>query len=136
MEGKIPMTDENEDQNRERPTRILLVVDSNLQILKMLRKLLGKYFDDVIALMTVDAASQVLVITPVTHVIGNKCALESKVNGDRFMAHWRRLRPSIERVVMYTGADTMSVQNFAEVDAVVGKAARLALLVEALRVEF
>lgn len=129
------MATENGDHGDERKKRILLVVDDDEHVVNLLKRALDKSFGEIITKKTVEEAARFLAGTAVTHVIGDKRAFESKVGGERFMAFWRRARPSIERVVMYTGADPLSVQYFPEVDAVVEKTVPLALLVEALRVK-
>ncbi|MBN2530485.1 MAG: response regulator [Deltaproteobacteria bacterium] len=113
---------------------ILLIVDDNPLICRMLSRRLLSSFDALHTACTKEEAEQHLSKTPVSHLVCDKDLGESAQNGIALVARWRTEYPSIERAVLFTGDEsTGSATLFPGIDAVVYKTTNFNQLIKSLK---
>ena len=112
--------------------RILLVLDDEATVCRSLRRILSRSFDEILTAETPADAERILESRPVTHLLCDQLLGPGQPLGNDLAARWRPRYPSIEHVVLLTGADIRTLQIADEVDLVLPKTTELAELTSAL----
>ena len=112
---------------------ILLVVDDDYQIRKMLIRFLSRNFDKVLAAATPTEAEQLLMTHKVTHLISDYDLGAEHQRGTELVAIWRRRYKSIERALLLTGCSLVDIEIPAAVDKYFLKGVDAKHLLEALK---
>ena len=84
---------------------ILLVVDDESAVCRVMRRLLGRRFDEVVTVETPADAETVLASRPVTHIVCDQCLGPGRPTGCEIAGGWKAAHPTIRRVVILTGVD-------------------------------
>jgi CheY-like chemotaxis protein len=102
---------------------VALVVDDDVQVCRIVARLVGTVFDEVLTTTSPDEASEILKHHAVTHLLSDFDFGEGAqtATGFDYVVRWRRQCPTIERAVVFTGADLSGIPRPAEVDAVISK---------------
>ena len=100
----------------EKNAQTLLIVDDDPQIRKMLVRILSDDFDEVIVAATPAEAERKLMVYTVTHLVSDFNLGQDQPPGTELVVRWRKRHRSIERAVLFTGADLTEVEVPAEVD--------------------
>ena len=102
---------------------IALIVDDNAQICLALARLIGTDFDEVLTTTSPGEGEEILKHHAVTHLLSDFDFGEGAqtATGFDYVVRWRRQCPTIERAVVFTGADLSGIPRPAEVDAVISK---------------
>ncbi len=82
--------------------RVLLVVDDDIQVHLMARRLFEKSFSRVCTATSIGEAEMLLGDFPVTHLLCDFDLGESE-NGFSLVARWRKQHPTISRVCIFSG---------------------------------
>lgn len=113
--------------------RVALVVDDEPLVQNTVVRMLRQSFDEVLTAINPAEADEVLEERSISHLVCDCNLGHGLPLGTELVPGWRALYPSIERVVVFTGADLTKVPP--EVDAVVLKPGRKGELLRALLVE-
>ena len=103
-----------------RKRHVLLVVDDEPQVCRLMERQLGEYFDEIITETNPNKVSEILGHRGVTHVLSD-FNLHSTADGVHFVTGWKREFPCIERAVIFTALDLCDLEIPEEVAAVVSK---------------
>jgi DNA-binding NarL/FixJ family response regulator len=115
--------------------RVLLIVDDKPFMGRALARVMKYKFDQVLIAHDPDQALEQLGESRVTHLVCD-CNLGPRFRlGIEYIAAWRRLSPSIERAIVYSGTDLNDVETPPEVDQVLPKTTEPKELLEALGVD-
>ena len=115
--------------------KVLLVVDDEPAMRKVLERLLGKAFDQILTAADPVEADDKIAANPVTHLVTD-CNLGPGLPlGIDLVAGWRERCPTIERAVVFSGTDLSDKEVPGEVDAVLHLTANFDDLLDALAVE-
>lgn len=112
--------------------KLVLVIDDDIMICRMLNRELNKYFDKVITARSPNEAEHLLLEYEVTHMVCDYHFGDGVPSGVDFIPAWRNLYTGLEKVVLFTGSDRARVKIPPEVDAVVNKGEDLDKLLSAL----
>ena len=115
-----------------RKSKVALVVDDELVVCQSLQRLLKDTFDEVITTTNPKEADTILSGGSITHLICDCSLGEGLPLGIYMIPGWRKLCPSIERAVVFTGTDLSRNYIPAEVDVILDKSAHPGELVRAL----
>ncbi len=97
-------TDTPQNHETDPPGRILLVVDDEPEICKLIKRSLRGEFDEIhVAGDQIDAET-VLEDRHVTHVVCDFYLATGDTLGDKLLARWRDDWPSIEYAALFTGS--------------------------------
>jgi DNA-binding NarL/FixJ family response regulator len=108
----------------ERPPRvfnsqskeILLVIDDEPQVRRMLKRFFSHHFDAVITAGTPEEAEAILEQEDVTHIISDYDLCPQYSRGTELIMGWRRQYPSIRRVLLLSGSCLSDADIPLEVD--------------------
>jgi DNA-binding response OmpR family regulator len=114
-------------------TRILLVVDDEPEICKLIKRSLRGEFDEIHLAEGQSEAESVLSTTPVTHVVCDFYLATGDTLGDRLLVEWRDSWPSIEYAALFTGSTLERVAGHEKIDDVFLKPNGFSDLVDHLR---
>lgn len=115
--------------------KVLLVVDDEPAMRRVLERLLGGSFDEVLTAADPAEAEIALGLNPVTHLVTD-CNLGPNLpRGIDLVPSWRERCPTIERAVVFSGSDLSATTAPAAVDAVLHLSAEFDDLLAALEVE-
>ena len=112
--------------------RVLLIVDDDPRICRMLSRRLESSFDGFHTAGTPADAERKLKEESITHLICDFNLGEEAPNGTDLIAKWRSQYPSIERAVLFTSAPLNDKIKPAGVDALIHKTTDFNQLMEAL----
>ena len=85
--------------------RILLVIDDESAVCRVMRRLLGRRFDEIVTAETPADAEVVLASRPVTHVLCDHCLGPGRPQGLDLAKGWKAAHPTIRKIIILTGAD-------------------------------
>jgi DNA-binding NarL/FixJ family response regulator len=112
--------------------RTLLIVDDQDFVCRALSRVLKYRFDRVLTANDPDQALQRLAQSPVTHLVCD-CNLGPRFRyAFEYVPGWRRICPTIERAVVYSGSGLVEIEVPPGVDAVLPKTADPKQLLRAL----
>ena len=112
---------------------ILLIVDDNPRICRILTRRLAGSFDGLHAVCTKEEAEQKLKREPVSHLICDNDLGENTQKGSALIPEWKKQYASIKRAVLFTGDILIddAARSFA-IDAVVCKTMNFDQLMKSL----
>ena len=116
------------------PPRVLLVVDEEAQVCRLMRRCLGEYFDEIHTAAEPVSACRILEKKRVTHLL---CELHlgGAMSGAELIQFARWEFPSIERAVIFTAGDLLEARariTGPEINAVMSKTGGIDAIVAAL----
>jgi DNA-binding NtrC family response regulator len=114
--------------------KIVLIVDDNQMIRRMLWRNLKNVFDEVLTAADPDEADRLLRENRVTHLLCDCDLGHNAPLGCDLVPAWRKMQPSISRAVIFTGSDVSNTKMPPEVDCVVPKTEELKELITALKI--
>ena len=122
-------------RRRALTNKVLLVVDDEPAMRKVLERLLGRAFGQVLTAADPAEADDLLAANEVTHLVTD-CNLGPGLPlGVDLVPAWRERCPSIERAVVFSGTDLSAKELPDAIDAVLHLSADFEDLLEALEVE-
>ncbi len=101
--------------------RVLLVVDDEPEIRAMVKRLLGRSFDEVHLSGCEAEAEFVLAARPVTHVLADMFLGPDEKLGCELVSHWRKRFSSIQWAALFTGSNIEMSASYEGVDAIYTK---------------
>jgi CheY-like chemotaxis protein len=101
---------------------ILLVVDDESAVCRVVRRLLKKRFDEIVTAETPTDAETVLASHDVTHVICDQVLGPGQPQGLELARGWKTAFPSIRKIIVLTGANVNDLVAPPGVDLVLSKA--------------
>ncbi|MFO8071859.1 MAG: hypothetical protein R6V85_08290 [Polyangia bacterium] len=111
------------EDSRKAEKRVLLVVDDEPLVGRMIRRVLASDFDWILTATDPEGASASLEEACVTHLICDCYLGPGLPRGCDLVAGWRRDRPSIRRAVIFATTDLSASPPPEGVDAVLHKSA-------------
>ncbi len=102
---------------------ILLVLDDEPHIRRMLARFLAPHVTEVLTAATPEEAADILAVRPVTHLIVDYHLGEGTPPGDFLLGEWRGKYPAIQKTMLFTGTDISRHLRNPAVDVVATKAA-------------
>jgi DNA-binding NarL/FixJ family response regulator len=102
---------------------LLLIVEPEAQVRRALARLLRRHFDRVLVTETADGARGIIEGHPVSHLLCDEELVVALPGGERLVAAWRAVRPSLQRAVLLSGSDSSQTAIPAGVDGVLSKSA-------------
>jgi CheY-like chemotaxis protein len=111
---------------------IALVVDDEAEVCRALHRILKNSFDKVFTTTCIEEADRILRQNRITHVVCDCNMGDGIPLGFCFVPQWRKICPTIERTVIFSGTDLSNRKLPEEVDAVLCKSAKPKELLEAL----
>ena len=118
--------------SQDRKPRVLLIVDDDPRICRMITRRLESSFDGLHTANTPADAEHKLEKETITHVICDFHLGEGAPKGTDLIAKWRSQYPSIERVVLFTSTYLDDKVKPAGEDAIIHKTTDFNQLMEAL----
>jgi CheY-like chemotaxis protein len=116
----------------ERSPKILLVLDDEATVCRSLQRVLGKTFDEILTAETPADAETILGSRAVTHLLCDHLLGPGQPTGHDLATRWRAEHPSLEQVVLLTGADVSRLEVSDAIDRVLPKTTELPDLARAL----
>ena len=113
----------------------LLVADGCFLIHKLIFRLFEGTFDSILPAATATEAEMFLRNYNVSHIVISARIAEGMSTTD-LVDRWRAQYPTIQRVVLYTGAEISSTELGSSIDAVVTKPCHCQSLINAVTGEF
>ena len=116
------------------PPRVLLVVDEEAQVCRLMQRCLGAYFDEIHTAAEPVSACRILEEKRVTHLLCEHF-LGGTIGGAELVRFARWEFPSIERAVIFTAGDLLEARariTGPEINAVVSKMDGIDAIVAAL----
>lgn len=107
--------------------KILLVVDNEPQITRLVRRVCTKDFAIVYTACSAKRATQILNSIPVTHLVCD-FNLNEDQNGVALICGWRSQFSSLQRTILYTGSDFSQISTPDQIDVVLQKGESTSLL--------
>ncbi len=101
--------------------KILLVIDDESSVCRVVRRLLRDKFDDIVAAQTPADAEIVLSSRTVTHVICDHVLGPGQPYGLQLASGWKEAYPSIRKVIVLTGANLSGIAAPPGIDLVLPK---------------
>ena len=112
--------------------KILVIVDDEVMIHKALKRNLRTKFSEIFSAHSPTEVEEILSEQPVTHMLCD-CFLGPDIPlGIKLIPGWRKMQPTVERIVVFSGSSFSMADVPPEVDCVVPKADDLNILLEAL----
>ncbi len=111
------------EDGRKRDKRVLLVVDDEPLVGRMIRRVLASDFDWILTATDPEEASASLEEACVTHLVCDCYLGPGLARGCDLVADWRRDNPSIRRAVVFATTDLSGSPRPEGVDAVLRKSA-------------
>jgi CheY-like chemotaxis protein len=111
------LTREPPRASTQKSEEILLVVDDDPQVRRMLVRFLSRDFSKVLAAATPMEAEQLLITHKVTHLISDYDLGAEHRRGTELVAMWRQRYRSIERALLLTGCSLVDIELPPAVDA-------------------
>lgn len=111
---------------------VLLVVDDESTVCRVLRRMLSPLVDELLAAENVSDAEAILEARSVTHLLCDHLLGPHQPKGMDVAADWRERYPSITAAVILTGASMDELERSAGIDAVIPKTVDARQLAEAL----
>ena len=111
---------------------ILLIVDDDPMICRMLCRRLLSSFEELHTACTREAAEQKLAAEPITHLVCDNDLGQGALKGSQLVEKWRRKYPSIERAVLFSGDTDVNSGKASGIDAVIYKTMDFGELVKSL----
>jgi CheY-like chemotaxis protein len=112
--------------------KVALVVDDEIVVCRALYRILKSSFDKVITTTSPEEAGRILTENRVTHLVCDCNLGEGLPLGFQFIPDWRKMCPTIERTVVFSGTDLSNKKMPEEVDVVLEKNAEPEALLKAL----
>jgi ActR/RegA family two-component response regulator len=102
---------------------VALVVDDDVQVCRALARIIGTVFDELLTTTSPGEVEEILKHHAVTHLLSDFDFGEGaqSATGFDYVVRWRRQCPTIERAIVFTGADLSGIPRPEEVDAVIPK---------------
>jgi DNA-binding NtrC family response regulator len=113
--------------------RVLLVVDDEPEICKLLKRSLRGEFDEIHTATDQTDAESILQERPVTHVVCDFYLATGDTLGDRLLSVWRDSWPSIEYAALFTGSTIERHEGSGKIDDIFAKPRDFNNLVASLR---
>ena len=114
-------------------SRVLLVVDDEFEICKLIKRSLRNEFDEIHLAAGQEDAESVLRSNQVTHIVCDFYLATGDTLGDRLLAEWRDVWPSIEYAALFTGSTIERHAGHDKIDNVFLKPSGFLDLVDRLR---
>ncbi|MCP4599821.1 MAG: response regulator [Proteobacteria bacterium] len=130
MEEQKQSTD---DAGAVNAPRILLVVEDNGQVSKMLKNLLGQEFDVVLVADSPAVAELLLGDHTVTHLLCDRELGPGLPYGEALIREWRERYPSIRRALLVTGTAVAPCRLLDGIDCVLPKPVKIVRIVAELQ---
>ncbi len=121
----IPMTDTSGS--------VVLIVDFDQQVCRMLWRILSRNFSMVLTATDVDQAESILDRYEVTHLVADHSFGSDTMNSFEILPIWRQKHQSVHRAVILAGTDISKHQMPKEIDSVLLKTETMDNLVKAVR---
>ncbi len=134
MEQQNQNADEHSDGPATSAPRVLLIVEDDEQVSKMLENLLAEEFDVVLVADGPAMAEQILEEhPPVTHLLCDRELGRGLPYGEALVREWRERYPLIRRALLVTGTAVAPCRLLVGVDCVLPKRVGMGALVGGLR---
>ena len=118
---------------RDKQKEILLIVDDDPQVRKMLMRLFKHHFDAAFTAATPADAERILQENKVTHILSDYDLGEENPRGTELIIEWRRRYPLIQRVLLLSGSKLSISKIPDEVDRFIEKGSEPREILEALK---
>ncbi|HEY3452535.1 MAG TPA: response regulator [Myxococcales bacterium] len=103
-------------------SRVLLLVDDEPDITKVLRRMLKRSFDAVFTATSGEAAAEILSQNSVTHVVADHDLGDEGPKGATLVSRWRQAHPSIRFAAIFTGrVSTREIEGMPGINAAYAK---------------
>ena len=137
MEGKMFLYTESSQHpcrvSRHKSKEILLIVDDDPQIRRMLMRLFQRHFDLAFTAATPTDAERILQENRVTHILSDYDLGTENPRGTELIIGWRKRYPLIQRVLLLSGSQVSQSQIPNEVDQFFEKGSDPIAILEALK---
>ena len=100
---------------------ILLIVDNDPMVCRMLCRRLLSSFEELHTACTRETAEQKLAAEPITHLVCDNDLGLGVLKGSELVERWRKEYPSIERAVLFSGDMDVAAHKASGIDAVIYK---------------
>jgi DNA-binding NtrC family response regulator len=113
--------------------RVLLVVDDELEICRMIEKTLARSFDEIHTATTTAEAEPVLKTNTVTHLIVDLYLGKDEPLGNDLIQSWRARYSSIQFAALFTGSSVDDKPDYEGVDGFYRKPSELVDLINMVK---
>ena len=115
---------------------VVLVVDDERMVLNALARYLRRFFPKVVTATTPLEAESLLRSNAVTHLVCDHWLGPGLPLGIDLVSHWKKDFPSIQKMVLLTGADVDALESPPGLDSIFPKTINPSMLTAELRKHF
>jgi DNA-binding NtrC family response regulator len=122
-----------DDQKYLDDNDILLVVDDEVDILRTVKRIFRKNFKEIRTTRNIDDAVSELKKRDITHLLCDYWIGDTQFLGTKYALKWKKLYPSIKKIILFTGSNIDTINKSPGVDAVLSKTTSAKILLKNLK---